>query len=200
MNLARNSRMLFTAGLLLFAADQRALAHKVNIFAYAQGDSIYTESYFNDGRKCVNSTVTTYDASGGQLAEGTTDAEGLFAFRRPELPAPRRGDLKIVLVASMGHRAEYSLPATEIWGKEVTPDGQETTASLPVADPGSTPVAVESTPNLDQLLARRLSPLTEAIRQLEKQQERASFRDIIGGIGYIVGLLGLYYYLRGRSR
>jgi nickel transport protein len=53
---------------------------------------------------------------------------------------------------------------------------------------------------VDQALARQLSPLTEAIRQLEKQQERASFRDILGGIGYIVGLLGLYYYFRGRPR
>ena len=200
MRLASISRLLVAAGLLLLAADEPALAHKVNIFAYAEGDSIHTESYFNDGRKCVNSTVTAYDTSGEQLAEGTTDDEGLFAFRLPELPAPRRGDLGIVLVASMGHRAKYSLPAGEIWGKEAAPDGQQTAEQSPIAAAASTPVAVESAPNLDQLLARRLSPLTEAVRQLEKQQERASFRDIVGGIGYIIGLLGVYYYFRSRSR
>lgn len=200
MRLASISRLFVAAGLLLIAADERALAHKVNVFAYAEGDSIHTESYFNDGRKCVNSTVTALDASGEQWVEGTTDDEGLFAFRLPELPALRRGDLKIVLVASMGHRAEYSLPANEVWGGEAAPDGQQATAQLPTASAASDPVSAESAQHLDQLLVQRLSPLTEAIRRLEKQQERASLQDVIGGIGYIAGLLGLYYYFRSRSR
>ena len=85
-----------------------ALAHKVNIFAYVEGDTIFTESYFNDGRKCVNSKITVFDSSGNQLLEGVTNQEGEFSFK-----SPKKIDLRIVLTASMGHKNEYILAASE---------------------------------------------------------------------------------------
>jgi nickel transport protein len=33
-----------------------ALAHKVIIFAYVEGDRVYTESYFSDGKKFPRKT------------------------------------------------------------------------------------------------------------------------------------------------
>ena len=86
----------------IFLAPLTALAHNVNVFAYAEGDKVITESYFNDGRKCLDSTIEVFDTQGNKLAEGKTDAEGRFAFR-PSI----RTDLLIRLTASMGHRAEY---------------------------------------------------------------------------------------------
>ena len=40
--------------------------------------------------------------------------------------------------------------------------------------------------------------MANAIRRLERKQEQIAFRDILGGIGYIVGLMGLLYYVRQR--
>ena len=35
--------------LIIIMMDVSVFAHKVNIFAYVEGDKVYTESYFNDG-------------------------------------------------------------------------------------------------------------------------------------------------------
>jgi len=187
MNLDRIFRLLVPAGLLLIAAGGQALAHKVNVFAYAEGDSVYTESYFNDGKKCRNSAIAVYDGSDKPLLEGKTDDEGLFAF-----PIPKREALRIVLTVSMGHRAECVLSRAELTGAGAEEEAPPAQVS---AGGGSAPDE-----DIDRALARRLSPLVQAVRRLEEQQERASLRDILGGVGYIAGLAGLYYYFRSRSR
>ena len=46
---------------ILFVLNIPALAHKVNIFAYIEGEKVYTESYSNDGKKCVNSKIEVFD-------------------------------------------------------------------------------------------------------------------------------------------
>ena len=85
-----------------------AFAHKVNIFAYVEGDTVYTESYFPDGKKVEGGRVEVYDSRGKKLLEGTTDDEGQFNFR-----PPRKDDLEIIINASMGHRSSYTLSADE---------------------------------------------------------------------------------------
>lgn len=179
--------IIVTVALSSLAAP--ALAHKVNIFAYVEGDSVYTESYFNDGKKCKGSSVIAYADDGERLLDGTTDDDGLFAF-----PIPKRETLKVVLKASMGHQAEYLLPRAEVTGEE------EQSPSVPIFTERGIPAEPDIVGALDRALAKRLAPLAEAVRRLERKQERPSLRDVIGGMGYIFGLMGLYYYFRGRSR
>jgi len=188
-------RIFLLVGLVLALSGGQVLAHKVNIFAYVEGDSVYTESYFGDGGKCRGSAIAVYDSSGRKVLEGITDDEGLLAF-----PIPQRTDLKLVLTASMGHRNEYLLSREEFsGGEDVAPAAAS--CSLKVAEEGEAtrPVSGDLVRAVDQALARRISPLAASIRRLEKKQEQASFRDILGGIGYIVGLAGLYSYFRRRS-
>ena len=191
MYLHRYSCFLAAAMALLLSGSP-VRAHKVNIFAYAQGDSVYTESYFSDGRKCRNSTIEVYASSGELLLRGTTDEEGLFAF-----PIPRRDDLKIVLMASMGHRNECTISKAELGGTEEK-EGKASTPVETVRRPAASPSPSGITQEMDQVLARRLAPLAEAVHRLEKQHQEASFRDVLGGIGYIVGLMGLYFFFRNR--
>ena len=40
-----------------------AFAHKLNMFAYVEGDEIFAEGYFTDGKKAKNSTITVFDAA-----------------------------------------------------------------------------------------------------------------------------------------
>ncbi|GAI35935.1 unnamed protein product, partial [marine sediment metagenome] len=87
--------------LIIMAINISVFAHKVIIFAYVEGDRVYTESYFSDGKKCVDSKIEVFDKQGDKLLEGLTDEEGEFSFEVP----PEDGDLKIVLTAGMGHRA-----------------------------------------------------------------------------------------------
>ena len=86
-----------------------ALAHKVNVYAYVEGGTVYVESYFPDGSPVSQAAVKVYDASEKVVVQGKTDKEGLFQF---PLPADA-GDLKIEVNASLGHKASYKLKKEE---------------------------------------------------------------------------------------
>ena len=101
--------MILTLGIAIFAISSTALAHKVNIFAYVDNGVIYTESYFPDGRPVENGTIEVYDSQGNKLLEGVSDKEGLFSFK-----VPKKDDLTIVIIASMGHKNKYILKEEEI--------------------------------------------------------------------------------------
>ena len=92
---------------LLFASP--ALAHKVNLFAYAEGGMIYSESYFPDGKPVSDAKVLVYDSQSKLLLEGRTDKNGLFNFKIPKLD-----DITIVLEASMGHKNSFKLRKSDV--------------------------------------------------------------------------------------
>jgi hypothetical protein len=51
---------------------------------------------------------------------------------------------------------------------------------------------------VEQAVARQILPLREALAEAQAQ---ASFRDVLGGLGYIVGLAGLgLWWTRRRQR
>ena len=99
--------------LIIMMINIPVFAHKVNVFAYVEGDKVYSESYFNDGKKCVDSKIEVFDNRENKLLEGLTDEEGMFSFDIPPEEVID-GDLRIVLIASMGHRAEYVIRTDEL--------------------------------------------------------------------------------------
>ena len=105
----KNASLLFLLILIIFAAVP-AMAHKVNVFAYVEGDTVYTESYFPDGKAVESGTIEVLNSSGKKILEGNTDKEGLFSF---PLPTPKE-DLTIVINASMGHKNSYLLKKSEM--------------------------------------------------------------------------------------
>lgn len=180
--------------LIIIMMDVSVFAHKVNIFAYVEGEKVYTESYFNDGKKCIESKIEVFDNQGNKLLEGLTDEEGAFSF---EIPLGD-GGLKIVLTASMGHRAEYSISADELRGA----------AGLIKEEPGG-PVSVISpkTSSIDlkgiqsiieDTLDEKLKPIMREIKK--SQEDKISPTEIIGGIGYIIGIFGIVAYFLSRKR
>ncbi|RLB99994.1 MAG: carboxypeptidase regulatory-like domain-containing protein [Deltaproteobacteria bacterium] len=100
---------MLVAVFILLLGSGSALAHKVNLFAYADGGKIYTESYFPDGKPVTGGKVLVYDSRETLLLEGTTDKEGLFSFDIPKVD-----DLNIVIDASMGHRNSFKLEKAEV--------------------------------------------------------------------------------------
>ncbi len=185
------TRLLIPAVVLGLLLPAPALAHKVNVFAYAEDGVVHTESYFNDGTPCQNSRIVAYGEGGKVVAEGTTDAEGMFSF-----PIDRPQDLRIVLEASMGHKNEVRLSAAEIGGGEPSPAAEAPTA--PAAQDGAPqvdPKALEEA--VDRALVRRLKPIRETLMRLERAQEKPSVATVLGGIGFILGLAGVYLW--GRS-
>jgi len=106
MRIVKYSLVTVVVILLLSTAAQ---AHKVNLFAYAEGGKIYTESYFPDGKKVEGGKIMVYDSRNNLILEGVTDSEGLFSFDIPKLD-----DLNIVINASMGHKNSFKLKKSEV--------------------------------------------------------------------------------------
>ena len=185
---------------VIIGISSPAIAHKVTIFAWVEGDTVHTQSKFSGGRKAKQATVEVYDAEGNKLLEGKTDENGEFSFK-----LPKRAELKVVLLAGAGHRGEWSIPLEEIEGGEVNPDSRfQSQASqtekepshqeLPSISPADIQEAVEKA--LDKKLKPILNQLTES-RQKETETE---VTDIIGGIGYILGLVGIGAYFNYRKK
>jgi nickel transport protein len=102
-------KFLFVAVCIAPLLGGTALAHKVNVFAYVDGGTIYTESYFADGKPVAGGKLLVFDSRKQLLLEGTTDKEGLFSFDIPKID-----DLNIVIDASMGHRNGFILKKAEV--------------------------------------------------------------------------------------
>jgi len=102
---------LFSVFLWLVFCVSPAIAHRVTIFAWVEGDTVHTQSKFSGGRTVKGCMVVVCDSAGKQLLEGKTDENGEFSFKVPQKTA-----LKVVLKASMGHLAEWTIPAEEIVG------------------------------------------------------------------------------------
>ncbi len=103
--ITRTITLLFFCSLYFFCATHPAQAHKVNIFAYIDGSTVYTESYFSDGRAVIEGKIEVADEAKQLLLRGTTDKQGFFTF---PLPA-NKGPLTIVLDAGLGHKNSFTL-------------------------------------------------------------------------------------------
>jgi nickel transport protein len=88
---------------------EMADAHRVNVFAWVEEDTVYVESKFKNGRQVKAGKITVFDSKGSAILTGTTDENGKFSFK-----APHKTRLKIVLDAGAGHRAEWTIAAHEI--------------------------------------------------------------------------------------
>ncbi len=179
--------------LLLLMPASVAFAHKVNIFAYVEGDTIYTESYFPDGKKIKDGIVEVYDSRGIKLLEGKSDEKGEFNFK-----PPKKDDLEIVLIASLGHKNSYTLSADELTGIIVTEKPQE---------PESIESEVKEVMQVDLEQIKRIidSSLDEKLKPIMKQltkaqQKEVSFIEVVGGIGYIFGIMGIILYFASKKK
>lgn len=209
--------------LLLFSSE--ALAHKVLVFAYMEGSDLVVEGGFPGGKPAVNTRVELRDsANDAQLASGETNDSGIWRTALPEAAAQARQGLTVVLDAGEGHRAQWKLAPDEYLqhlpaasaaaGKTVsTGEKQAPGQKPPQADKApalkTSPAAQPDTAKamdqdeLERLVAstvaetvsRELAPLR---RQL-LQEQGPDLRDILGGIGYLLGLAGLVAWARSRK-
>jgi len=201
--------MLFAA-LLTVLNLEPALAHKVTIFAWVEGDTVFTQSKFSGGKRVKNCTVAVFDDEGNALLEGETDENGEFSFK-----IPKKTGLRVVLKASMGHLAEWTIPFEEITGVEetsetVTPQAEPTesrTQTLVEEETGPQVVSAvtgvglsreELKTLIDQSLDRKLTPVVNMLA--DAMDPGPTMKDVIGGLGYIFGLVGVGLYFSNRRK
>jgi len=168
-------------------------AHKVNVFAWVEGETVFVEGYYPGGKKAQKSLVEVYNSTGAKLLEGRTNQKGEFSFK-----IPAREDLRIVLTAGMGHKNDFTITAGDLGGSEPSSDESLPKTREKVAAPSSTTVDMgQLKQTIDQALDRKLEPLIKLIRNTRK--EGPGVTEIIGGIGYIFGLFGLVMYFKSKK-
>ncbi len=198
--------LLLLAGVIaLSLASSHAYAHKVNMFAYVEGNKVMMEGYFADGNKPMNCDVIVTDPDKNVLVKGLTDHNGKFSFDIPKIT-----DLRIVLNAGMGHRAEFLISRDELSGvsptvvSEADSKTSEGHNEAPVIGEAATEEAAPSPPGsvsaseavVRKAVAEANLPLMRAIEELK---ERAGFANIVGGIGFIFGIVGILFYVKARK-
>ncbi len=205
--------------LLLFPPP--GMAHRVNVFAWTEGGQVAVECGFSGGSNVRHGLITVFDAAtGAKLLEGRTDEQGNFRFDAP--PQGRQHGLRIRVNAGEGHQNEWVLDAAEL-AATAQPTASEAAASAPSpasavtaatqapsapsaadsaspapgADGASAPLSPETVRQIvDTALEQKLAPLRRDLAQLRTQGPRLT--EIVGGIGWLVGLAGLGLYFKGR--
>lgn len=209
--------------LLVLCLPSTAQAHRVNIFAWTEGPQVVAECGFSGGNKVRQGQMTVFDAvTGAKLLEGRTDDQGVFRFAIPD--AGRVHGLRIRVNAGEGHQNEWSMEASELAPASTTaPTATETAAPAtaavsaastasqaptgPVTAPGasgaaaSTPSAVcvgsgEVRTIVNAALDAKLGPIRRELAEM--RVARPGFKEIFGGIGWLVGLAGVALYFKGR--
>lgn len=197
------SRRAALAGLVLLAALP-ASAHRLKVFATAEGRKISGYAYFPGGGRAVRVPVLATGPGGEELGRTTTDEKGCFS-----LEAKWRCDHTLVVETPDGHKATYRVEAAEL-PSDLPPLGGAGRQGAPrpqghgTGEKGQPQVAagpVKSGQVLEdavaRAVARELRPLRE---QLERYEAKRRLHDIIGGIGYILGISGVAFYLLARRR
>ena len=194
--------LVLVAALMILFSQKPALAHKVTIFAWVEGDTVFTQSKFSGGKRVKNCIVTVFDDEGNPLLEGETDEQGEFSFK-----IPKKTSLRVVLKASMGHLAEWTIPVEEITGISETAETVTPQAEPPVEEevgrqvPAVTSVGLsreEIKTLIDQSLDRKLSPVVKMLA--DAMDQGPTMTDVIGGLGYIFGLVGVALYFSSRRK
>ncbi|MEY8881325.1 cobalt ABC transporter permease [Donghicola sp. XS_ASV15] len=183
----------------LIALPFPAAAHKVIFAIFKSGDSIEGELGFSNGDMSAGTTIQVLDAQGVQIGEAVTDRDGFFIFT-PTEPIPH------VFKADMGagHVAEATMPANEIAEILGVAAIEETLSQQAPAGTAETAaqVTVASLSNEERLaiaeaVRDEMRPLR---RELAAYREKNDLQTVLGGIGYIFGLFGLYFYIAARRR
>ena len=186
-----------------------ASAHGVSVFAWVEGDTIHVEGKFFGGKKVKDGKIVVMDFQGVELLSGRTNDQGKFSFK-----VPKRTDLRIVLIAGQGHQGEWTLTADEMKEspsettlvtspEKATPSDGKETVSKTVLVPGTAAPDAAIKPEeleaiIETVLDKKLKPITRMLTDL--RQEGPSVRDIIAGIGYIFGLVGIAAYVHSRKK
>ena len=185
---------------ILFLATGQAQAHKVKVFAAVQGRKVVCRGFFPGGGKPKNCPIKVFLPDGSLLIEGKTDENGRFEFE-----ATVRADLKVVLEGGEGHRAEYTI-RSDAFPEELAGINGETKPAAAASDSNPPPTESPQTTRLDEEQLRRIvrSVIQEellALREelMEAEAKGPGITEIIGGIGYIMGIMGIALYFHSKS-
>jgi len=191
-----------------------AAAHKIRIFATAEGSTISGYAYFTGGGRLKQATVQVFAPGGQRLDEILTDEKGEFTFE-----AKHPCDHLLTVETADGHVAEWTVGAKELPDRLpplAGPTSRTSTELITEAKEALAENLAEGRCKTDSVTAadieravakavsEEIAPLRKQINlyreQIEQYEEKIRLRDILGGVGYLLGLAGLAFYFLGLRR
>jgi nickel transport protein len=190
-------------------------AHKLKAFATAEGALVSGYAYFTPGGRAQQADVTITGPGGVEVLKTGIDGQGNFHF-----VAKQHVDYVITVDGGDSHVATFTIHAGDLPDSLPAPAGGKIlpldppAAGSAAAEAAPPPQAVEPIPSagrsdaaaagcttatpdpaalralIRESIAHEINPLRE---QLDAFQETVSWRDIVGGLGYIFGLCGVAY-------
>jgi len=226
---------------LLFVLSRPGFAHRVNVFAYVEGDTVHVECSYSKSDRVRFGDIAVKNAISGKIyLTGTTDDKGNFVFPVPAEARAVKADLTILLRSGEGHQNDWIIKADEYLSatppaaksQPAAPMSAVSPSSTPSADPAvvmppADPVAVPAsalvetsktvagTPSVaaaalstpmdpaalqavvEAAMEKKIAPLRKIL--LDDKEKGPGLTEILGGIGYLVGLAGLLAYARSRK-
>ncbi len=181
-NLQRTTCFTLIASAMLIAmgAPKVAGAHGVFLHVRVEGEVIRGKAEYVGSGAIADAAITVYTPSGRRLGGTKTNDQGEFTFTPREVV-----DHRFWLNADSGHGAEQVVEAADLPGSLLAASGD--------VSPSSDEPPVARTADSD--IVRQIGTLTEEVARLRRS---IRFHDIVGGIGYIVGLTGLWFYFKAR--
>ncbi len=179
-------------GLVTVVACPRMVeAHALKVFASRVGNRIEGYAYFPGGGRAAGMKVILKKTDGPSVAHARTDENGKFAFSEVK----RTQSYRIVAESTGGHVAIFEIPSERSHAEETT-EGRKTGEEHPANRDGTPELSDRSIQRtVERAVARKIRPLRE---QIDRMQSRARFQDILGGIGYILGICGIAFYWMAR--
>lgn len=174
-----------------------ALAHKVIFGVFPSGDKIEGELGFSNGDAAVGETIEAFDVQGNKLGETLTDEDGFFVFT-PTAPVLHRFHADL----GAGHTADAEMSAQDVAKILGVAAEVAEAAADPVAAPAASAITVASLTTEERLaIAEAVRDEMRPLRQeIAAYKERNDLQTILGGIGYIVGLFGIAFYVAARRK
>ena len=184
-------------------------AHRLRIFAWSEGNKILGETAFSGGRTPKDVQVSVRDAATDLiLLTVQTDKEGRFSFLIPQKAKQARLDILLVVNTGEGHRAEWPLPASEYLASSIVVNKENTllrqksvqfTSTVTKLDKAAIVLTEE---RIRIIVAEELDKQLVPVKHLlsEQKQDGPGLQDILGGIGYILGIAGLLAWIKAKKQ
>ena len=178
-------RRLVTALVAFACLALPAEAHRLKLFAQVTGETIAGYGFYIGGGRPEGADLVVATPDGKEVGRLKTGADGGFSFT-----PPTPGRYELTLTGGDGHLVsiDVSTDGTPTVGQEVKAPSSATT-TLPADLDALIAQAV------DAAVARQIRPLLEAY---DAADGRVRFNDLIGGLGWIAGLAGLWAWFRSR--
>ncbi len=155
----------------LISCPLPAFAHGIHVSAHVHDGAIHGKAQYSDDTPVRGATVTAFDGAGEKIGETTTNEKGEFS-----LEAKFRCDHRLLIETGDGHGQQYIVRATQL-PRDLPPRGDAPVSAASGEDP------------------------LEGIRHdLVRLRKQLWLRDVLGGLGYILGIAGIAFYFLGVRR